>query len=101
MWKKSGAWFFKVGIGLYFDQGGPPPEVGSLFPVYGRLNVSAQVLIRDLMSCEERNDTIEEKIKNVHSTYFLIQRPTAIAATSTAETTFIANNKLLMTQLYF
>ena len=23
MWKKSGAWFFKVGIGFYFDQRGP------------------------------------------------------------------------------
>ena len=75
--------------------------MGSLFPVNGRLNVSAQVLIRDLMSCEERNDTIEEKIKNVHNTYFLKQRPTSIATKNIADTTFIANNELLITQFYF
>ena len=33
MWKKSGAWFFKVGIGFILIRG-PPQEVGSLFPLY-------------------------------------------------------------------
>ena len=53
------------------------------------------------MSCEERIDTIEEKIKNVHNTYFLKQRPTSIATKNIADTTFIANNELLITQFYF